>query len=70
MNIMDLQVGDTCVSSVGTKYRIVSDSVERRPMIGRVTIRTAEDETGHTHKFIRGIEVERCPQVTEDTRHE
>jgi hypothetical protein len=59
MNIMALKIGDRCISKTGICYRIVRDEVERVSIVGRVTVRIAQDPTGRVHKFIRGIEVDR-----------
>jgi hypothetical protein len=60
INIMDLNVGEVGVSPMGIRYRIIRDDIEMRPRLGRVVVRTAEDQDGCRHKFIRGIDVERA----------
>lgn len=64
MNIMELKVGDVGIAN-GVQYEILSDAMERRPGLGKVRVVTAVDQLGFTHKFIRGIEVDRWPLVAE-----
>lgn len=59
MNIMDLEIGESGVDQQGVRYTVLRDDVEKRPGVGHVTVRTTTDQDGTTHKFIRGIEVER-----------
>jgi hypothetical protein len=60
MNIMDLPIGGYGMGAGGTRYKVIRDEEKRVPRLGRVTVRTAEDQVGNEHKFIRGIEVEPC----------
>ena len=57
MNIMDLKIGEVGAAG-GTRYRVIRDDIERKPIFGMTTVRTTEDQHGKTHKFMRGIEVE------------
>jgi hypothetical protein len=57
MNIMDLEIGDTGLGPDGTEYLVLRDVEERKPVLGKITVRTCKDQHGKTHKFMRGIEV-------------